>query len=120
MQVQMDRGDHPVLGPLDSPPLFSLTRSVGVLPDDGDVVAVPFLRTSATRLGDDRHGRPPHRGARLRRRPRPAGSDHGGDRARVPDARRRRRAEAGPHHRLRNSKFANNFFVEYLGNRICS
>jgi len=49
MQIQLNRGDHPILGPLDAPPLFSLTRSVGVLPDEtGGSMAVRFLRTSAT------------------------------------------------------------------------
>src|SRR5207237_552337 len=36
-----------ILGPLDAPPVFSLTRSVGVLPDDaGATNAVGFLHTS--------------------------------------------------------------------------
>src|SRR5439155_822548 len=40
-------GDHPILGPLDAPPVFSLTRSVGELPDDtGAMNAVRFLHTS--------------------------------------------------------------------------
>src|SRR5438876_662541 len=47
MQIPFARGDHPILGPLDAPPVFSLTRSVGVLPDDaGATNAVGFLHTS--------------------------------------------------------------------------
>src|SRR2546428_7366927 len=47
MQIPFARGDHPILGPLDAPPVFSLTRSVGVLPDDtGAMNAVSFLHTS--------------------------------------------------------------------------
>src|SRR3989449_6929716 len=47
MQISFARGDHPILGPLDAPPVFSLTRSVGVLPDDaGATNAVSFLHTS--------------------------------------------------------------------------
>src|SRR3989442_9438213 len=47
MQIPFERGDHPILGPLDAPPVFSLTRSVGVLPDDaGATNAVSFLHTS--------------------------------------------------------------------------
>ena len=118
MQVQIERGDHPILAPMDAPPVFSLTRSVDVSPGDPDVEAVPFLRTSAnswatTDTGVLRTGAPAF----------VAGRDHAGPvtvgleiafRTLTPPG-------AAPQQgRLvvyGNSKYANNFFIEYLGNK---
>src|SRR5579885_2501702 len=46
IQIPIERGDHPILEPLDAPPLFSLTRSVDVLPGEpGVMMGIAFLRT---------------------------------------------------------------------------
>ena len=119
MRVQMARGDHPILAPLDAPPLFSLTRSVGVLGDDtGNVVAVPFLRTSPTSWATTdtevlRTGAPAFM----------AGRDHPGPvTVGLEVAFRTLTPPGAPPQQGRiiaygNSKFVGNFFIEYLGNK---
>src|SRR5262249_18328718 len=48
MDLEYDRGEHPVLAPLTAAPLFSRTRSVDVLTASGrDTVGRVFLRTGA-------------------------------------------------------------------------
>ncbi|HLK10352.1 MAG TPA: GldG family protein [Candidatus Binatia bacterium] len=48
IQIPIERGDHPILEPLAAPPLFSLTRSVAVLPGEpGAMMGLAFLRSSA-------------------------------------------------------------------------
>lgn len=119
MQVQLQRGEHPVLGPLDAPPLFSLTRSVGVLPDEtGGSMAVPFLRTSptswATRDTDVlRAGSPHFVAGRDREGPVPVGLEVAFRTLTPPGA----PAQQGRIIVYGNSKFASNFFIEYLGNK---
>jgi len=115
----MARGDHPILAPLDAPPLFSLTRSVGVLGDDtGNVVAVPFLRTSPTSWATTdtevlRTGAPAFM----------AGRDHPGPVTVGLEVAFRTLTQPGaPPQQGRiiaygNSKFVGNFFIEYLGNK---
>ncbi len=119
MQVSIQRGDHPVIGPLDAPPLFSLTRSVrAVRGEPGASDAVTFLRTSeeswATRdssvvrtgtsrfvAGRDRPG-PVSVGLELAFRVlTPPGAEPRQGRLLV----------------YGNSEFANNFFIEFLGNK---
>jgi ABC-type uncharacterized transport system involved in gliding motility auxiliary subunit len=120
MQVQFDRGDHPVLGPLDAPPLFSLTRSVGVVADaaDDQVVGVPFLHTSAASWATTdtsvlRTGTPVFQ----------AGRDHPGPITVGLEIAFRTLTQPGAEARqgrvivYGNSKFANNFFIEFLGNK---
>ncbi len=119
MQVQTVRGEHPIVGPLDAPPLFSLTRSVGVLPDDtGSVVAVPFLRTSATSWATTdtevlRTGAPAYVAGRDRPGPVTVGLEVAFRTLTPPGA----PPQQGRIIAYGNSKFANNFFIEYLGNK---
>jgi gliding motility-associatede transport system auxiliary component len=119
MQVQIERGDHPILGPLDAPPLFSLTRSVGVLPDEsGNVVALPFLRTSPTSWATTdtavlRTGSPAFMTGRDRRGPVTVGLEVAFRTLTSPGA----PPAQGRMIVYGNSKFAGNFFIEYLGNK---
>jgi ABC-type uncharacterized transport system involved in gliding motility auxiliary subunit len=119
MQVQTVREEHPIVGPLDAPPLFSLTRSVGVLPDDtGSVVAVPFLRTSATSWATTdtevlRTGAPAYVAGRDRPGPVTVGLEVAFRTLTPPGA----PPQQGRIIAYGNSKFANNFFIEYLGNK---
>jgi ABC-type uncharacterized transport system involved in gliding motility auxiliary subunit len=112
MQVQRERGDHPIVAPLDAPALFSRTRSVGILPDDdGAAVGVAFLQTSpeswaTTDTGVLRTGRATFLGGRDLPGPvafrilTPPGTE----------PRQGRLIVYG------NAQFANNFFIEFLGN----
>jgi ABC-type uncharacterized transport system involved in gliding motility auxiliary subunit len=119
MQVQIERGDHPILGPLDAPPVFSLTRSVGVVPDEsGGTVAVPFLRTSPTSwattdTGVLRTGSPAFVPGRDRAGPITVGLEVAFRTFTPPGA----EPQQGRIVVYGNSKFAANFFIEYLGNK---
>jgi len=118
MQVQFDRGDHPILGPLDAPPVFSLTRSVDVSPGDPDVEAVPFLHTSGsswatTDTGVLRAGAPAFVAGRDRAGPVTVGLEIAFRTLTPPGA----APQQGQLVVYGNSKFANNFFIEYLGNK---
>jgi len=119
MQIPIERGEHPILGPLDAPPVFSLTRSVGVLADDaGAMNAVTFLRTgpaswATTDTGVLRTGSPAF----------VAGRDHAGPvtvglevafRVLTPPG---AEPQQGRLIVYGNAEFANNFFIEYLGNK---
>jgi len=119
MQIQLERGDHPILGPLDAPPLFSLTRSVGVLPDDtGSSMALPFLRTSPTSWATTdtdvlRTGSPAFVPGRDRAGPITVGLEVAFRTLTPPGA----EPQQGRIIVYGNSKFAGNFFIEYLGNK---
>ena len=119
MQIQADRGDHPILGPLDAPPLFSLTRSVGVLPDEtGGSMAVRFLRTSATSWATTdpevlRTGSPAFVPGRDRPGPITVGLELAFRTITPPGA----EPQQGRMVVYGNSRFAGNFFIEYLGNK---
>jgi ABC-type uncharacterized transport system involved in gliding motility auxiliary subunit len=119
MQVQIERGEHPVLGPLDAPPLFSLTRSVGLLPDDsGSVMGVPFLRTTPTSWATTdtdvlRTGAPVFVAGRDRPGPVTVGLEVAFRTLTPPGA----EARQGRLIVYGNSRFAGNFFIEYLGNK---
>jgi ABC-type uncharacterized transport system involved in gliding motility auxiliary subunit len=120
MQVQFERGDHPVLGPLDAPPLFSLTRSVGLVagaPEE-QVVGVPFLHTtSASWATTDtsvlRTGAPAFQPGRDRPGPVTVGLEVAFRTLTPPGA----EPQQGRLVVYGNSKFANNFFIEFLGNK---
>jgi ABC-type uncharacterized transport system involved in gliding motility auxiliary subunit len=119
MQLAFDRGTHPVLAPLAAAPLFSRTRSIEVLTADGaDVRGFVFLRTGeeswtttdpdATRVavplfvaGRDRRGPIGVAADLALRMPTPPGAE----------PREARIVAYG------NAQFANNFFVELLGNK---
>jgi gliding motility-associatede transport system auxiliary component len=119
MQIQVERGEHPILGPLDAPPLFSLTRSVGVLPDDaGNTMGVPFLRTTPTSWATTdtsvlRTGSPVFVPGRDRPGPIPVGLELAFRILTPPGA----EPQQGRMIVYGNSKFAGNFFIEYLGNK---
>ena len=118
MQVQFDRGDHPILGPLDAPPVFSLTRSVDVSPGDPDVEAVPFLRTSpsswaTTDTGVLRTGAPAFVAGRDRPGPVTVGLEVAFRTLTPPGG----APQEGHLVVYGNSTYANNFFIEYLGNK---
>jgi ABC-type uncharacterized transport system involved in gliding motility auxiliary subunit len=119
MQLGYDRGAHPILSPLTAAPLFSRSRSVEVPTGAGrDTVGVVFLRTGeqswttadpeVTRTavpafvqGRDRHG-PIGVGAEVAFRPPVLPGE---------EPRQGRLVVFG------NAQFANNFFIELLGNK---
>jgi len=119
MQLQLDQGEHPILAPLDAPPLFSLTRSVTAIADDADgSMAVPFLRTSGTSWATTdtdvlRTGAPAFQPSRDRAGPVTVGLEVAFRTLTPPGA----PPQQGRVVVYGNSKFANNFFVEYLGNK---
>jgi ABC-type uncharacterized transport system involved in gliding motility auxiliary subunit len=119
MQVGYDRRAHPIVGPLEAPPLFSLTRSVERIAeeipgtwftallrtgqDSWATTDLSVLRTGtgAFVTGRDRHG-PVTVGAEVEFTvPSPAGGA----------------VRAGRLVVYGNAEFANNFFIEYLGNK---
>lgn len=117
MQVPVERGGHPILAPLDTPALFSLTRSIEPAGEPG-TSAAPFLRTSpeswaTTDAGVLRTGTATFVPERDRRGPITVAMDAAFRVLTPPGAEPR-------HGRLvvfGNSEFANNFFIEYLGNK---
>jgi ABC-type uncharacterized transport system involved in gliding motility auxiliary subunit len=119
MQVQIDRGAHPILGPLDAGPLFSLTRSTGVLADDADtIMAVPFLRTSEASWATTdqsvlRTGSSVFVAGRDRPGPVTVGLEVAFRALTPPGA----APQQGRLVVYGNSEFADNFFIEYLGNK---
>jgi len=119
MQIGYDRLSHPIVGPLEAPPLFSLSRSVDRIAEEiPGTWFTPLLRSSpeswATpdasilRTGTgvfvpsrDRRG-PVTVGAEVEFTvPSPAGGA----------------ASIGRLVAYGNAEFANNFFIEYLGNK---
>jgi ABC-type uncharacterized transport system involved in gliding motility auxiliary subunit len=118
MQVAFERGQHPVLGPLDAPPLFSLTRSVEVLPDPGTSIGVPFLHTgpeswATTDTGVLRTGTATFVGGRDKPGPVTIGAEVAFRTLTPPGA----PPAQGRLIVYGNSEFANNFFIEFLGNK---
>ncbi|HLQ23338.1 MAG TPA: hypothetical protein VK132_09025, partial [Gemmatimonadales bacterium] len=119
MQIPFERGEHPILGPLDAPPVFSLTRSVGVLPDDtGATSAVTFLRTSqaswaTTDTSVLRTGSPVFEAERDRSGPVTVGLEVAFRTLTPPGA----EPQQGRLIVYGNAGFADNFFIEYLGNK---
>ena len=119
MQVGIRRGEHPIIGPLDAPPLFSLTRSVQpVRGEPGMTDAVTFLRTSeqswATRDSSVvRTGTPVFVAGRDRPGPVGVGMELAFRVVTPPGV----EAQQGRLLVYGNSEFANNFFIEFLGNK---
>src|SRR5262249_4435809 len=118
MQVGYDRRTHPIVGPLEAPPLFSLSRSVDRIAEEiPGTWFTALLQTSpeswaTTDLGVVRTGAQDFVAGRDRRGPVTVGAEveftvpapTGGD------------AHAGRLVVYGNAEFANNFFIEYLGN----
>jgi ABC-type uncharacterized transport system involved in gliding motility auxiliary subunit len=119
MQIGMRRGDHPIIGPLDAPPLFSLTRSVQAVREEPELTdAVAFLRTSeqswATRDPNVvRTGTPVFVTGRDRPGPVTVGMELA-FRVVTPPGTAPRQGRLVVYG---NSEFANNFFIEFLGNK---
>jgi len=119
MQLQIERGDHPILEPLDAPPIFSLARSVGALADEtGSVMAVPFLHTSSASWATTdptvlRTGSPVFVAGRDRSGPVTVGLEVAFRTLTPPGA----EAQQGRLIVYGNSKFANNLVIEFFGNK---
>ena len=118
MRIATERQTHPILGPLDAPPLFSLTRSVETLEGDGTTASVTFLRTSeqswATRDASViRTGASPFVAGRDRPGPVSVGVETAFQVVTPPGAEPRQ----GRLVVFGNSEFANNFFIQFLGNK---
>ena len=118
MQVGIERGSHPILGPLDAPPLFSLTRSVGALGAEGEMMAIPFLQTSKQSWATSdtsvlRTGAATYEAARDRPGPVTVGIEVAFRTLTPPGA----EPQQGRVIAYGNAEFANNFFIEFLGNK---
>jgi ABC-type uncharacterized transport system involved in gliding motility auxiliary subunit len=119
MELDYDRGAHPVLAPLTAAPLFSRTRSVDVLTASGhDTSGAVFLRTGAESWttrdeGVTRAAVPTFVQGRDRRGPIGVGAEVAFQTPVLPgeDPRQGRILAYG------NAQFANNFFIEFLGNK---
>jgi ABC-type uncharacterized transport system involved in gliding motility auxiliary subunit len=119
MRVGVDRRVHPLVAPMEAPPLFSLTRSVG-LPGDGTrgMSSVALLTT-----GDDswatedtkvlQEGAATFVAGRDRRGPVVVGGEVVFLTPTPPDAEQ----QQGRIVTYGNAEFANNFFIEFLGNK---
>ena len=118
MQVGMQRGEHPITSPLDAPPLFSLTRSVQPAGTDDTVDVVSFLRTSpqswATKDSSVvRTGNAVFVAGRDRAGPVSVGMEVAFRVVTPPGA----QPVQGRLVVYGNSEFANNFFIQFLGNK---
>jgi len=119
MPLSYDRETHPIVGPLEAPPLFSLSRSVDRVSEEiPGTWFTPLLRTSpeswsTTDLSILRTGAGVFIAGRDQRGPVTVGAEveftvpvpAGGD------------PRAGRLVVYGNAQFANNFFIEYLGNK---
>jgi ABC-type uncharacterized transport system involved in gliding motility auxiliary subunit len=118
MEVPVSRGIHPITDPLQSPALFSLTRSVRVGGEGEGRAGIEFLRTSddswATTDTDTlTKGTARYVPGRDRRGPIPVGVEV----AFVPVGEPGVEPTQGRLVVYGNSEFAGNFFIEFLGNR---
>lgn len=119
MQVGWDRRAHPVVGALVAPPLFSLTRPVDQIAEQiPGTWFTPLLRTGpeswATRdTGVVRTGQAAFVAGRDRRGPVTVGAEV----EFTPPAPAGGTAASGRVIAYGNAEFANNFFIEYLGNK---
>src|SRR5262249_36978523 len=119
MEVGFDRGAHPLLAALTAAPLFSRTRSVEVVAGAGtEVSGRVFLRTgdeswTTTDPGAVRATVPEFVPARDRRGPIGVGADAAFVVPTPPGAAPR----FGRVLAYGNAQFANNFFIELLGNK---
>jgi ABC-type uncharacterized transport system involved in gliding motility auxiliary subunit len=119
MELEYERGAHPVLAPLTAAPLFSRTRSVEVLTASGhDTAGLVFLRTGAESWttrdeGVTRTAVPAFVQGRDRHGPLGVGAEVAFLTPVLPgeDPRQGRIVAYG------NAQFANNFFIEFLGNK---
>jgi gliding motility-associatede transport system auxiliary component len=119
MRIPIDPRDHPVIGPLDAPPLFPLTRSVRPATDVPEVLGTTvFLRTGPESWATtDRSvlttGESTFVSGRDLRGPIPVGLETTFRTLTPPGAEPR----LGRMIVLGNSRFVDNFFIEFLGNK---
>ncbi len=119
MQVGYDRRTHPILGPLEAPPLFSLTRSVDRIAEEiPGTWFTPLLETgpeswATTDLSVVRTGAGTFAAGRDRRGPVTVGAEVEFTVPGPPGS----EVRAGRLVVYGNAEFANNFFIEYLGNK---
>lgn len=119
LTMEVERGSHPILAPLDAAPLFSLTRSTEALTGEpGAMMAVTLLSSSqaswATRDPSVvRTGTPHFVAGRDRTGPIPVGLEVAFRTLTQPGAEPRQ----GRLIVFGNSEFANNFFIQFLGNK---
>jgi hypothetical protein len=119
MELDYDRSAHPVLAPLTAAPLFSRTRSVEVLTANGhETSGLVYLRTGAESWttrdeGVTREAVPTFVQGRDRRGPIGVGAEVAFRTPVLPgeEPRQGRIVAYG------NAQFANNFFIEFLGNK---
>ncbi|MGH7895685.1 MAG: GldG family protein [Candidatus Binatia bacterium] len=119
MQLRFDAEAHPILAPLTAPPLFSRTRSVELTTAPGhDFAGLVFLRTgeqswTTTDVMAGRAPEPTFVPGRDRRGPIGVGAEIAFRTPEPPGAepRQGRLVVYG------NAQFANNFFIELLGNK---
>ena len=119
LRVPVDRMAHPILGPVDAPALFSLTRSVRTADTDtGATMGLEFLHTSdeswaTTDRGVIERKAPEFVAGRDRRGPVPVGVEVAFRTLTPPGA----ELQQGRLVVYGNAEFANNFFIEFLGNK---
>lgn len=119
MQVRPASQAHPILAPLEAPPLFSLPRSIELPPVDVPGIAVqPLLETgpdswATADTGVLRTGAVDFEAGRDRRGPIVVGAEVRFTTPTEPGA----APSQGRLVILGNADFANNFFIEYLGNK---
>jgi ABC-type uncharacterized transport system involved in gliding motility auxiliary subunit len=119
MELQFDRGAHPILAPLTAPPLFSRARSVDVLTAAGsEVTGGVFLRAgeqswATTDPGVGQTPEPVFVAGRDRRGPIGVGAEVTFRTPTPPGG----EAHTGSLVVFGNAQFANNFFIELLGNK---
>src|SRR5262249_41551624 len=119
MELQFDRGAHPILAPLTAPPLFSRARSIEVSAGAGnEVTGGAFLRTGEQSWAtiDPGVGQAPEPifvAGRDRRGPIGVGAEVTFQVPTPPGGEPR----TGSLVVFGNAQFANNFFIELLGNK---
>jgi ABC-type uncharacterized transport system involved in gliding motility auxiliary subunit len=119
MRVGLDRRAHPILAPMEAPPLFSLTRSVGLPGQDRAGMSGVQLLTTGTDSWATTDTRILQEGAstfapgRDRRGPITVGGEVAFVTPSPPDA----EPQQGRIVTYGNAEFANNFFIEFLGNK---
>jgi ABC-type uncharacterized transport system involved in gliding motility auxiliary subunit len=120
MRIGVDRRAHPIVSPMEAPPLFSLTRSVGLPPDGtAGMSGVALLHTgddswatTDTRVMQEATG-----GTFLPGRDRRGPIVVGGEVAFLTPSGADEEARQGRIVTYGNAEFANNFFIEFLGNK---
>ncbi len=119
MELAYDRGDHPILAPLTAAPLFSRTRSVEVLTAAGhDTVGGVFLKSGPESWATtDAHVTQTAVPAFVQGRDRRGPAGVGAEVAFLTPVLPGEEPRQGRIVAYGNAEFANNFFIEFLGNK---